>query len=96
MRANPQFQPVHASPQAQPAYRRNQSSPPEYGGQFPGRNLLSVPINPEMTPDALPANAFARRGDIHLGPGQEMPLPHEAAHVVQQRGTKRPDPPIER
>lgn len=35
-------------------------------------------------PAALQAHAFAQGQDIHLGPGQERHLPHEAWHVVQQ------------
>ncbi|MEA3061416.1 MAG: hypothetical protein QOJ94_1197 [Sphingomonadales bacterium] len=36
-------------------------------------------------PARLGALAFARGSDIHLGPGQEKHLPHEAWHVVQQK-----------
>lgn len=36
-------------------------------------------------PAQLNALAYARGNDIHLGPGQERHLPHEAWHVVQQR-----------
>lgn len=32
------------------------------------------------------AVAYAQGNDIHVGPGQEQHLPHEAWHVVQQRG----------
>lgn len=43
-------------------------------------------------PAKLHARAFTRGSDIHLGPGQEHALPHEAWHVVQQReGRVRPD-----
>lgn len=35
-------------------------------------------------PATLGAQAFAQGQDIHLGPGQERHLPHEAWHVVQQ------------
>lgn len=42
-------------------------------------------------PAAIQAHAFARGTDIHLGPGQERHLPHEAWHVVQQaQGRVRP------
>ncbi|MDT8998214.1 DUF4157 domain-containing protein [Paucibacter sp. APW11] len=42
-------------------------------------------------PAALQAHAFAQGRDIHLGPGQEKHLPHEAWHVVQQaQGRVRP------
>jgi hypothetical protein len=36
-------------------------------------------------PQALQAGAFAQGSDIHVAPGQERHLPHEAWHVVQQR-----------
>jgi uncharacterized protein DUF4157 len=43
-------------------------------------------------PAALGALAYARGTDVHLGPGQERHLPHEAWHVVQQRqGRARAD-----
>ncbi len=36
-------------------------------------------------PSTLQAHAYAQGTDIHLGPGQEKHLPHEAWHVVQQK-----------
>lgn len=36
-------------------------------------------------PAALQAHAYAQGTDIHVGPGQEKHLPHEAWHVVQQK-----------
>lgn len=36
-------------------------------------------------PQRLNAHAFAQGNDIHVAPGQEKHLPHEAWHVVQQR-----------
>jgi hypothetical protein len=42
-------------------------------------------------PAQLNAHAYAQGADIHLGPGQEQHLPHEAWHVVQQaQGRVRP------
>jgi hypothetical protein len=42
-------------------------------------------------PAQLRAFAYAQGQDIHLGPGQESQLPHEAWHVVQQaQGRVRP------
>jgi protein tyrosine phosphatase (PTP) superfamily phosphohydrolase (DUF442 family) len=42
-------------------------------------------------PAQLHAHAFAQGSDIHLAPGQERHLPHEAWHVVQQaQGRVRP------
>ncbi|HEX7645100.1 MAG TPA: DUF4157 domain-containing protein [Burkholderiaceae bacterium] len=35
-------------------------------------------------PASLQAHAYAQGSDIHVGPGQEQHLPHEAWHVVQQ------------
>lgn len=36
-------------------------------------------------PAQLQAHAFAQGADIHIAPGQEKHLPHEAWHVVQQK-----------
>jgi len=36
-------------------------------------------------PSQLQAHAFAQGTDIHMAPGQEKHLPHEAWHVVQQK-----------
>lgn len=36
-------------------------------------------------PATLQAHAYAQGTDIHLAPGQEQHLPHEAWHVVQQK-----------
>ena len=42
-------------------------------------------------PAQLQAHAYAQGAHIHLGPGQEKHLPHEAWHVVQQaQGRVRP------
>ncbi len=42
-------------------------------------------------PAQLNAHAFAQGADIHVAPGQERHLPHEAWHVVQQKqGRVRP------
>jgi hypothetical protein len=37
------------------------------------------------SPAAMGARAYAQGGDIHVGPGEEAHLPHEAWHVVQQK-----------
>ena len=39
----------------------------------------------QRRPATLGAAAYTEGADIHLGPGQEEHLPHEAWHVVQQR-----------
>lgn len=36
-------------------------------------------------PAQLQAHAYAQGTDIHLAPGQERHLPHEAWHVIQQK-----------
>jgi hypothetical protein len=36
-------------------------------------------------PAAVQAHAYAHGTDIHIGPGQQQHLPHEAWHVVQQK-----------
>ena len=36
-------------------------------------------------PAQLQAHAFAQGTNIHIAPGQEQHLPHEAWHVVQQK-----------
>lgn len=42
-------------------------------------------------PAQMQAHAYAQGTDIHIGPGQEKHLPHEAWHVVQQmQGRVRP------
>lgn len=41
-------------------------------------------------PAKLGALAYAQGSDIHLGPGQEEHLPHEAWHVVQQKQGRVP------
>jgi hypothetical protein len=46
-------------------------------------------------PATLQAHAYARGGEIHLGPGQEQHLPHEAWHVAQQK-QRRVKPTLQR
>lgn len=36
-------------------------------------------------PQTIGALAYAQGNEIHLGPGQEKHLPHEAWHIVQQK-----------
>ena len=48
-------------------------------------------------PATVQAHAYAQGSDIHLGPGQEKHLPHEAWHVVQQaQGRVRPTMQLQR
>lgn len=49
-----------------------------------GLNDVKVHTN-SSKPEQVGAQAFAQGNDIHLGPGQEKHLPHEAWHVVQQK-----------
>jgi len=51
-----------------------------------GEDLSDVQVRIHSDqPARLDALAFARGNEIHLAPGQERQLPHEAWHVVQQR-----------
>jgi hypothetical protein len=51
-----------------------------------GMDMSDVRVHPNSAkPAQLDALAYAQGNDIHLGPGQEQHLPHEAWHVVQQR-----------
>ena len=51
-----------------------------------GHDLSDVNVHYNSSaPAQVGALAYAQGNDIHLGPGQEQHLPHEAAHVVQQR-----------
>ncbi len=57
-----------------------------------GMDMSGVRVHRNSSkPAALQAHAYAQGQDIHLGPGQERHLPHEAWHVVQQaQGRVRP------
>jgi hypothetical protein len=51
-----------------------------------GMSMDSVKVHYNSDkPTQLQALAYAQGNDIHVGPGQEQHLPHEAWHVVQQR-----------
>ena len=51
-----------------------------------GMDMSSVRVHSNSDkPAQLNALAYAQGNDIHLAPGQEQHLPHEAWHVVQQR-----------
>ena len=47
-------------------------------------NDVNVHYN-SAKPAQLQAHAYAQGSEIHVGPGQEKHLPHEAWHVVQQK-----------
>jgi hypothetical protein len=51
-----------------------------------GLSLDDVKVHFNSTlPTSYEAHAFAQGRDIHVGPGKENSLPHEAWHIVQQR-----------
>lgn len=51
-----------------------------------GADLSDVKVHYNSSePSQLQAHAYAQGSEIHLGPGQEKHLPHEAWHVVQQK-----------
>ncbi len=51
-----------------------------------GMDLSDVRVHANSdAPAQIDALAYAQGNDIHLAPGQEQHLPHEAWHVVQQR-----------
>jgi hypothetical protein len=54
--------------------------------QLSGMSMGDVKVHRNSDkPAQLQAHAYAQGTDIHLGPGQEKHLPHEAWHVVQQK-----------
>ncbi len=57
-----------------------------------GLSMDSVKVRYNSSrPAAMQAHAFTQGNEIHVGPGQERHLPHEAWHVVQQaQGRVRP------
>lgn len=57
-----------------------------------GHSMADVRVHRNSSaPAQVGALAYAQGRDIHLGPGQEQHLPHEAWHVVQQaQGRVRP------
>src|ERR1700744_5422771 len=51
-----------------------------------GHDLSDVRVHyNSAAPAQMQAHAYAQGNDIHIAPGQEKHLPHEAWHVVQQR-----------
>jgi hypothetical protein len=88
---------VQASPRLAAQRRQLQGLRPPSGGGLPaqlksgmealsGMDLSDVRVHTNSSkPAQLNALAHAQGNHIHLGPGQERHLPHEAWHVVQQR-----------
>jgi hypothetical protein len=76
--------------------RRNHTGMPDDLKQsvetLSGMDLSDVKVHRNSPrPAQLQAHAFAQGNQVHLAPGQEAHLPHEAWHVVQQRqGRVRP------
>lgn len=60
--------------------------------QLSGMDISDVKVHYNSSqPAQLQAHAYAKGTDIHVGPGQEKHLAHEAWHVVQQKqGRVRP------
>ena len=85
------FQAVSASDRAQPVQKiENNTGLPDQLKigleSISGVSLDDVKVHPNSDkPAQLDAHAYAQGSDIHLGPGQETHLPHEAWHVVQQK-----------
>lgn len=79
------------------AQRKNDASTPDNRTGMPddlksgieslsGMDLSDVRVRTNSgLPGQLQAHAVAQGNEIHLAPGQEAHLPHEAWHVVQQR-----------
>ena len=54
--------------------------------QLSGQSMSDVKVHANSEkPAQLNAHAYAQGSDIHIGPGQEKHLPHEAWHVAQQK-----------
>ena len=54
--------------------------------QLSGTDMSSVRVHYNSSaPAQMQAHAFAQGNNIHVGPGQEKHVPHEAWHVVQQQ-----------
>lgn len=51
-----------------------------------GQDLSNVKVHKNSgKPAQLKAHAYAQGSDVHMAPGKEKHLPHELAHVVQQK-----------
>jgi len=91
-----QFASAELQPQLQQAPRANNTGLPDHlkSGveSLSGLSMDDVRVHYNASqPAQLNALAYAQGSDIHLAPGQERHLPHEAWHVVQQaQGGVRP------
>ena len=81
---------------AQPVQAKTDGTAPSTGGlpgdlstgiaALSGMDVSDVRVHRNSSkPAAVQAHAYAQGNDIHLGPGQDRHLAHEAWHVVQQR-----------
>jgi hypothetical protein len=83
--------PVHDSPEAKPVQRKkNQTGMPDQLKDgienLSGLSMDDVKVQYNSPkPAQLQAHAYAQGSDIHIAPGQEQHLAHEAWHVVQQK-----------
>ena len=90
------FSTAQLQPQLQQAPRANNTGLPDQlkSGieSLSGMSMDDVRVHYNSSqPAQLNALAYAQGSDIHLAPGQEQHLPHEAWHVVQQaQGRVRP------
>ena len=90
------FATAELQPQLQPTPRANNTGLPDQlkSGieSLSGLSMDHVRVHYNSSqPAQLNALAYAQGSDIHLEPGQERHLPHEAWHVVQQaQGRVRP------
>ena len=81
----------HSSQQQQPIQKKeNNTGLPDTlktgMEHLSGMSLGDVKVHRNSDkPAQLQAHAYAQGTDIHLGPGQEKHLPHEAWHVIQQK-----------
>jgi hypothetical protein len=85
-----QFASAELQPQLQQAPRANNTGLPDQlkSGieSLSGLSMDHVRVHYNSSqPAQLNALAYAQGSDIHLAPGQEHHLPHEAWHIVQQR-----------
>ncbi|ACE83924.1 hypothetical protein CJA_3688 [Cellvibrio japonicus Ueda107] len=84
-----QLKPTHSPPPIQRAEKPNNTGLPNQlkAGieSLSGMSMDHVKVHYNSDkPAQLNAHAYAQGSDIHVAPGQEQHLPHEAWHVVQQ------------
>lgn len=88
--ASSEAQPLQRNATAEPARRTNTTGLPDHlkAGieSLSGYSMDDVKVHYNSSePARIQALAYTRGSDIHMGPGQEKHLPHEAWHVVQQK-----------